>query len=136
MTGLKLNIPSINLDTAESGAWVDYEKGIKFKIARANTPAYRGAVKRLHKQHKHQIDTETLSDERSDQIVADLMASYVLLDWEGLQNGEADFPYSKENAEALLGDEAYSELRNWIIAQANDMNNFRVKEIKKSKQLS
>ncbi len=136
MEKLDLNISSVDLEKAESGAWVPYEEGISFKIARANTPAYRGAVRRMHRQHKRQIDQESLSDAQSDNIMADLMSSYLLLDWKGLVNGGEEFPYTKENAELLLKAEKYSELRNWIVAQANDLENFRSETIKKPKKPS
>ena len=133
MENLELNIKAIDLEKAAGGVWIEYEDGIWFLIARSNSPAYRGAVRRMHKQHKHQIENETLSDAKSDALMADLIAAHILVGWKGLKSGSKEFPYSFANAVALLSSEAYSEIRAWVMAQAEDLENFRSNEAKKSK---
>ena len=120
MDKLQLNIPSVDTGKAAEGVWIDYEDSIRFKIARANTPAYREAVKKIHRQHKRQIDAGTMSDSLSDSIMAGLMAEHILVDWEGLMNGGEEFPYTKEHAEQLLAAEEFTEIREWIMMQAQD----------------
>ena len=131
MQKLKLNVPSIDTGKAAEGVWIPYENGIEFKIARSNTPLYREAVKKIHRQHKRQIDAGTLSDSLSDSIMANLMAEHILLDWKGLKNGKEDFPYTRQNAADFLAEESYSEIREWIMVQAQDVENFRAEDIKK-----
>lgn len=133
MESFNLNIGAIDLEKAEAGTWIEYDNGIEFLIARSNTPAYRKAVRHMHKRYKRQIDNETLSDEKSDRLMAELMADHILLDWSGLKNGKEEFKYSRENAVAFLSDERYAEVRLWIMAQADDLENFREDEAKKSK---
>lgn len=131
MENLQLNIKSVDLDAAAGGVWVDYDDGISFRIARANHPAYRNAVKRMHKQHKRQIDNGTMSDELSEKLLAELMAQHILVDWKGLKNGGKAFQYSVENATSFLQAPQYEEIRDWIMAQANDIENYRSEGVKK-----
>jgi len=128
---LDLNLQGVDLEKAAAGVLIQYEGPIKFRIARANTPGYRSAVRRIMKMHKRQIENGSLSDEQSDKITAQLMAEHILVDWEGLSNDGENFPYTKENAEAFLGDPQYAEIREWIMAQAQDLENFRSEEAKK-----
>lgn len=131
MDKLKLNVPSVDTGKAAEGVWIDYDDGIQFKIARSNTPAYREAVKKIHRQHKRQIDAGTMSDSLSDSIMAGLMAEHLLVDWKGLMSDGKEFPYSKENATAFLSEEAYGEIREWIMKQSQDNENYRTEDIKK-----
>lgn len=134
MENLNLNIKAIDLEKSEAGVWIEYDGGIEFLIARSNTPAYRKAVKQMHKRYKRQIENETLSDEKSDRLMAELMAEHILLDWTGMKNGDEEFKYSRESAIAFLSDERYAEVRQWIMAQADDLENFRQDEVKKQKK--
>lgn len=131
MDNLQLNIKAIDLDASESGVWKEYDDGIEFLIARSNTPGYRGAVKRIQKQHKRQLDTDSLSDTKSDKLAAELIADYILKDWKGLRNNGKKFEYSRESAIAFLADERYLEIRRWIVSQADDLENFRKEEVEK-----
>lgn len=128
---LELNLQGVDLDKAATGVMIPYEHGVSFRIARANTPGYREAVRRIIKLHKRQLDSGSMGDAESDKITAKLMAKHILVDWEGMKNGGKDFPYSVENAEEFLLDERYAEIREWIMAQAQDLENFRGEQIKK-----
>ena len=136
MENLDLNIKAIDLDKAASGVWIEYDDGISFLIARSNSPDYRNAVRRMHKQYKFQIDNETLSDAKSDALMAGLIASHILIGWKGLKSAGEDFKYTRDNAVALLSDERYSEIKAWIMAQAEDLENFRNEEVKKPSKSS
>ncbi|MDH3375354.1 MAG: hypothetical protein OEQ39_00085 [Gammaproteobacteria bacterium] len=133
MENLNLNIGAIDLEKSESGVWIEYDSGISFLIARADTSPYRSAVRKMHKRYKRQIEQETLSDEKSDRLMAELMAEHILLGWSGMMNGKEEFKYSRDNAVAFLSDERYAEVRQWIMAQSQDLENFRAEEVKKPK---
>ena len=128
---LELNLQGVDLEKAAAGVLINYEGAISFRIARANTQGYRNAVRKIMKMHKRQIDNGSLGDEAADKITAKLMAQHILIDWEGLTNGGEEFPYTTENAQDFLADERYAEIREWIMAQAQDLENFRVEEAKK-----
>lgn len=134
MENLELNIKAIDLEKAAAGVWIEYDDGISFLIARSNSPEYRSAIRRMHKQHKHQIENQTLSDAKSDQLMAGLMATHILIGWKGLKSHGEEFKYTRDNAEAMMEDERYSEIRAWVMAQAEDLENFRSEEAKKSKR--
>ena len=136
MENLDLNLKAIDLDKAASGVWIEYDDGISFLIARSNSQDYKTAVRRMHKQYKYQIDNETLSDAKSDALMAGLIASHILIGWKGLESSGEEFKYTRDNAIALLSDERYGEIRAWIMVQADDLENFRSAEAKKQKTRS
>jgi hypothetical protein len=128
---LKLNIKSVDLDAASGGVWIEYDDKISFKIARANHPAYRSAVKHMHKQHRRQIDNGTMSEELSEKLLAELMAQHILVGWKGLKNNGKNFEYTVDNATAFLQAPQYEEIRDWIMMQAQDIENYRSEVVKK-----
>ena len=129
---LDLNIRALDPEKSAAGVWIDYDDGISFLIARSNTPGYRKAVRQIAKRHKQQIENQTMSDRKSDEITAGLLQEYILLDWRGIMQGDgSEFPYTRENCVALLSSEDHVELRLWIMAQSENMENFRAEEVKK-----
>lgn len=131
MSELKLNLRGTDLDKATAGVWIEYEDGISFRIARANTPGYRDALRKMQRQHKRQIEQGTLSDIKSDKLMSELMADWILLGWKGLKNGKEDFPYTPENARAFLAEPAYADIKEWIMMQALEAENYRADTQKK-----
>lgn len=131
MEELQLNVRSVDLSAAAEGVWIAYEGGIEFKIARANTPGYRDAIKQMHRQYKHQIEAGTMDEKLSERLLGDLMAEHILVDWKGLKNNGQDFPYSVNAAKSFLKDERYHEIREWIMVQAQNIENYRNEEGKK-----
>ncbi|MCP4256818.1 MAG: hypothetical protein GY774_04725 [Planctomycetes bacterium] len=130
MDNLNLNISSIDLDKAEKGTWIEYDEGISFMIAKTFTAEYKKAVKRLNNLYRSQIKNETLSDEKSDLLLAGITADHILLNWSGLKANGKEHKYTRENAIALLTDPRYAELGAWINAQSESVANFRVEAVK------
>lgn len=128
---LTLNVPSIDKEASTDGVWLDYQPDISFRIARDGNPGYKKAINTLYKVNKTFIDNKTLSDEQSNAMMNKIIATYILVDWKGLKNGDEDFPYSIESAIELLSDERYGELRTWIITQSKQIENYRSEEQKK-----
>lgn len=128
---LQLNVRGQDPDKAAHGVWIPYEDEIEFLVARANTPEYREAVRKITRQNKRQIENGTMSEAKSDRIMADLMAEHILVGWRGLSNNGEEFEYTRENAVAFLSDPQYLDIKEWIMAQAQDAENYRRETAKK-----
>lgn len=122
---LQLNVRGQDLEKAAHGVWILYEDEIEFCIARANTPEYRDALRKITRQNKRQLEMGTMSEAKSDAIMADLMAEHILAGWKGLYNAGEEFPYNRENAIAFLSDPQYADIKEWIMMQAQDAENYR-----------
>ena len=129
---LNLNIPKIDTALAEEGAWVEFQPGISFLIRRERTPQYVSAIQAIHKRHKRQLDAGTASNEVIDAAMAEAQARHILVGWSGLTEGDdhKPLPYSVDAALAIMRDPAYQELRDWVMDQSRDVENYRGQQLK------
>ena len=127
---MKLNLPQIDTDKSEEGSWIDYSSGISFCIARDGNKGYTADMQKMYKQNRRFIENKSMTDEQADSLLSDLQAKHILKGWKGLKNGTKDFPYSLENAKLLLSDSSYQEVRDWIMEQAAEAENYRTDSLK------
>jgi hypothetical protein len=127
---LTLNIDGID-ESKSAGVEFEYQKGIFFTIARNNNPEYKKTLKALYKKNKRFIDKQTLTDEQADELLCEAISQHILVGWKGLMNGKEEFKYTQQAAKELLLNETYLELREWIVEQSQDMDNYRVDDQKK-----
>jgi hypothetical protein len=104
---------------AEKGKWFEYDNS-RFLIAAHGSPAYQKAALRHGKKNRRAIQRENI--EAINGMTVEVMADAVLLGWEGVKNGDVDYPYSRANAVALLS--TAMEFRNWVESQAMNLANF------------
>ena len=108
---------------SEDGTWVDLEEGIRVKIARIGNLSYRKELERLSKPRRRQIRRGTLSEETAEQMLTEVMAKTVLLDWEGIEEDKKKVPYSIAAARRLLTE--YPDFREMISDLAGEMETFK-----------
>lgn len=104
---------------AEAGKWFDYD-GARFLIAAFNTPRYQKVLSRIGKKNQAAVRHEKFDTLQT--ITIEVQAEAILLNWEGVLNGENLFPYSRENALYLLS--ASMEFRAWVEATSMNLANF------------
>lgn len=127
---LNLNITKLDTTKETEGVWFDYEEGIRFKIAKWENPNW--ALKMLvlmkpyqqRQQRGKQIEETVYLD-----IMNKVMAETIILDWEGLKDGDEDFKYSTKNALTMLEDETLKHLKEWILERSQDIRNYYVDRI-------
>lgn len=110
------------------GVWVDYQEGVRFKVARAGNSVFLKASDRLEAPHRTKIARNKLSTEKQIDIQCQAMAIGILMDWAGIATGDGELEYTKDNATAVLRHN--TEIRDFIYEIATSQENFRVEEIK------
>jgi hypothetical protein len=111
------------------GKEFDWGGGVKLLIARAHNPKYTRLLASQYEAHKHTLDKKdtpedlAAAEDRSNKIMAYVMARSILLGWSGAVKfkGE-DFPYSVANAETLL---QMKDFQSEVAKKAADFRNFR-----------
>jgi hypothetical protein len=107
------------------GRWVSFDPETKFKIARANNKFYSRLLSRLYNKHKVLLESKgDAAEAKSDEILIEVMAKTVLLDWSGpvMINGKDLSTYSLDNAKKAL---AIKDFRRWVSAQSEDFDSFK-----------
>lgn len=109
-----------------NGVWVDIGQGGQLKIARAGNPAAARCYERLTAE----AGTDKLTEAQSLDILIELLANTILLDWSGLENDDgSSIPYSKDKAKELLG---YRDFRALVQTHANNQAAFRFAAVKEA----
>jgi hypothetical protein len=113
------------------GREVSWGGGITFLIARAHNPKYTRMLAQQFEAHKHTLEQKdsdeqlATAEDRSNKIMAYVMARSILLGWTGpVEYQGQPLPYSVANAEKLL---LIKDFQVEVTKKANDFRNFRVK---------
>lgn len=113
----------------EEGVWIDMSDTSSIKIARLNNPAFKQQASKLSKKNKI---VDNFSNVRDESLIK-LVSETILLDWKEIKDDGKTIPYSKENAFNLL--KKYNDFVDYVVEQANDIENFRKKEIEEDKDI-
>lgn len=97
----------------------------KFRIARENNKVYSKLLQKLVKQNRAILDSKgDAAEAKSDQIMIEVMASTILLGWEGEISYKGEkHKYSKEMAKTLL---AHKEFALAVMRVAGAMETFKL----------
>lgn len=109
---------------ATAGIWLDYD-GARFLIASSKSREFKtNSLRKVRSKNQNvlQAAPETFGD-----IQLEVMADKVLLDWEGVNDGEQDVPYSKENALMLL--KTAPDFAEWVSDESAKVANFRAEGV-------
>lgn len=120
---------AVNPKLEQEGKEFDFGGGVKMLIARSSNPTYQKMLNKLYETHKHTLELKDTAEQlaaakdRSNQIMAEVMAHTVLLGWTGpvAFKGEK-LEYSVANAKKLL---LVEEFQKEVARRADDFRNFR-----------
>lgn len=111
------------------GREFDWGGGVKLLIARAHNPKYTRMLAQQYEAHKHTLDQkdseeqQATAEDRSNKIMAYVMARALLLGWSGPVNYKGQpLPYSVANAEMLL---QLKDFQSEVAKKAADFRNYR-----------
>lgn len=129
----------INPETAEAGLWVGFsanaDKSIPaFKLARTSkaNKKYHAALAKAQKDFRRQIQTDTLSESQSAEIMLEVFCNTVVLDWRHIQPEDdgKEIPFNKENVKALLSAPEWEVLYGELVTEAAKIGNIRDEQVK------
>ena len=109
------------------GVWVDIDATTKLKIARFNNPSYKKIIQQKLKPYRSSLRAGTLPDAIMEKALLETISETILLGWEGLQENDADVPYSVEASKRFLTD--YPDFRDLVTTLATEADLFRTEDI-------
>lgn len=123
-----MDIRDIRTDSTmvEQGVWVKFDSETSFLIASTASTAFRQALRKYRKPYEGAISikgSNALTPEQYESMQQEAEADTVLLDWNGLKIDGDLTVYSRDLALQLL--RTVPVLRNWVLEQANKVDNFR-----------
>ena len=118
----------------EAGTWVDFYNGSRLKIASSENAKYKAYIAKLARKHRLQLDqSNDDSTALIQDITAEALAKFVLLDWEKVSlGGQQNVPYTPElGKQALL---SAPKLKDFVTDQAADNTNFKKEQVEAVKK--
>jgi hypothetical protein len=119
---MDLNKLQIDNDKAENGVSVKFGDATITIVSR-NSDRFRKAVQRIFEPHQSSISLNILPDDVMKRITIAAVAEGIIVSWEGIKEGDRELEPTTENKIYVL--EKYSIVRDFIDAQATNLDNFR-----------
>jgi hypothetical protein len=115
---------------SSTGITIDFGDGVQFGIHRAggSNRRFKEVMTAKLKPYRHQIDTNTLSDETATRLLAEAYADAVITSWSGVNDRDGEpLSFTRENVTKVLLD--LPELFRAIQDTAGNAANFRREKV-------
>jgi len=111
----KLSALRVDPELSEEGRWVDYELGIRLRIARHNNSRYQAYFMKLLRDNPEvQEDTDAFGN-----LLKVAVGRTILRDWEGVEDDDGkEMKFSEDVGEKILTDPAYQDLYQFVLSEA------------------
>jgi len=131
------NIESIKTDLQKEteGVWVNFEVGIRLKIARARNAAYRESMRKIMEPHRKTIREGGMDIEDLEDLLRQVRAETILLDWENIEDKNGNpITYSSKQALEFFNDPELRDFYTFVITQSENMENFKKELVEDSEK--
>ncbi len=108
------------------GSWMPYAEGLRVKLARLNNPKVQAYYRRAIRMSGRKNQTSEQEREELRKIVA----REVLLDWDGLMDGDEVITFSEDKAIKYFRE--INDFFEDIVKMAEDRGNFLVEQTKEA----
>ena len=126
-----MDITKLLVDPAkeQAGVWTDYDETSSLLIGSITSRRYKDAYQ--SELDSARIKLRKISNEQAEKIQIKVLAKAVLLNWKGVKKGEAEYPYSQENAEYILTN--CPQVREFVLQAAANIENFKAETVEEAK---
>ena len=121
----------IDTQRAEEGVWVDMDDA-RLRIASWMNEGQRAYVTQRMEPYQRTRPgsrAKNIEEEIAEDILIESVARHVLLGWENLTDNGAPLVYSTNKAKELLSDKQLRWFYEFVVAQAQDLDNFIQTEV-------
>lgn len=125
-----VKLSSVRTDHAkESGIWAEYGAGMRFKIARWNSPRVQRYFDDLKRSHRAEmVDPTSESSQRCIQsLIRKTVTNRVLVDWDEVDDEDGNaVVFSHETASQTLDEPSYFTVLDFILSVSQNEASYRV----------
>lgn len=114
----------------ENGVWVTMDEKSAIKVARINNKNFKAEAAKL--KNGGAAVAAKYTKEIPDDVLIQLIAKTILLDWRGIALKGEELPYSRENAVMVMTQ--YKDFMTLVVELANERETFRQAEIEEGKK--
>lgn len=127
------NINAVKTDITKEteGVWEEFILGIKVKVARSRNSRYQEVLRARVDPLKKGIREDSVSIEDLNDILLEVRAETILLDWENIEDKDGNsIPYSKEQAIKFFKDPELKDFYIFIVAVSESSEAYKKDLIK------
>lgn len=117
-----------DVSSEQEGVWVNYEHGIRLKIARIGNPSWKKFIRKNRSldQTLELMNGNGADADRAEEQTMEAVAHTVLTGWEGVtDDDDNEIPYSPEKALEFFQSPALRDFYTDVIGFANNRNLYR-----------
>jgi hypothetical protein len=118
----------VDVKKEEEGDWIDLDKynpdlkGARVLLRSPNNRDYKDLNFKLQwKRNRRGANTKAPKSEEAEDILAQLYARTIILDWEGIEEGSVKVECTPEEAYRLLSSPEYRVFANAVVAAATEI---------------
>jgi hypothetical protein len=128
---LKLNLPTVDLESSENGKWFDFNDTISFRIARDGNKNHKRALQSRFKQIAKMREKNDF--QRIERLTNEMMAKHILKDWKGVMEATAGgeekaLEFNESNALSIISDPMYQIIKEFITDCSQEGSEFETGE--------
>lgn len=129
----KITAVMTDLEKVEKGVWVDYAAGIKLCVAGINNENYKKMKDKILKPYLRQIRAKSMTSQELLEVIKPAAAKHLLVDWDNIEdeNGKP-LEYSYEKALEFFNNPALSDMYNFVLETAGEVETYRQEDIEES----
>lgn len=129
------SLKALRTDTLleQEGIWVDYEAGVRVKVARLSNTKFEQALRTASKPHLRQIRSKRAPLDLIENLTREAAARHILLGWENLDDDDGTpIPYSPERALEIFNDPTLHDFYKFVMQISTDSELYRREDMEES----
>jgi len=129
-----INAIKVDLKKEIEGVWVDFILGIRLKIARARNVKYTELLQKLLDPYRKDIRENKVKAEDFANILLEVRAKTILLDWENIEEEGKTIPYSAKKAIEYFKNPELKDFYDFVVGVSENADEYKKDLIKDSEK--
>ena len=122
---LDLSTNKRNRSAEEQGTWMEFDEDVRFLVARKSNPEYKAFVSKEYRKNEVLLNSKVAgkqATEKSEAIMLEAIAKYILKDWEGITDNGTPVKYDSDLGMVFLDE--HDDIREAIEEYADNRDNY------------
>ena len=129
-----INKVKTDISKQNDGTWVDFLMGIRLKIARARNPKYNELMRKLTENMRLDLRENKFDNKEFNDMLIQVRAQTVLLDWENIDEDDKSVPYSFEKAMEYFHNPELNDFYTFVVQISESHEAYKKDLVKESEK--
>ena len=129
-----INLVKTDISKQNDGTWVDFLMGIRLKIARARNPKYSDMMRKLTENMRLDMREGKWDNKEFNDMLIQVRAHTILLDWENIDEDDKPVPYSPEKAMEYFRNPELNDFYTFVVSISESAEAYKKDLVKESEK--